>query len=236
MYVHDSVVALDTSDPLFLAEDAGFFARGRAALRAFAVLTKDMAHPIAAPVLNVSMDAEVFARLARQYALTDEGRALLRDQPDLQAASLDLAALQRMPEGTLGKALGHYYKDNGITPFVSSYPVRNDVEYLAKRYREVHDTLHIITGYGTDAISELELQAFVAGNLGLRHPVLILALTAVFMPLGMPPVWRYFDKLRAAYRRGQQSQDVALKPRYEYYWSMTVDEVRRIVGVAPSTH
>jgi ubiquinone biosynthesis protein COQ4 len=235
MSMHDCAVALDPSDPLYLAEGAGLFARARAALRAFAILTKDMAHPIAAPVLNVSMDAEVFARLAQQYALTDEGRALLREQPDLQAGSLDLSALQQLPEGTLGKALGHYYEKNGITPFVSTYPVRNDVEYLAKRYREVHDTLHIVTGYGTDTISELELQAFAAGNLGLRHPILILALTALFMPLGVPPVWKYFDKLRAAYRRGKRSQDVSLKPRYERYWSSNVDEVRRTVGVAPAT-
>jgi ubiquinone biosynthesis protein COQ4 len=235
MHIHDNVVALDPNDPLYLPEDAGLFARARAALRAFAVLTKDMGHPIAAPVLNVSMDAEVFTRLAQQYALTDEGCALLRDQPDLQAGSLDLAALQQLPEGTLGKELGHYYEKNSITPFVSSYPVRNDVEYLAKRYREVHDTLHIVTGYGTDSISELELQAFVAGNLGLRHPVLILALTALFMPLDVPPVWKYFTKLQAAYRRGKQSKDVSLKPRYEHYCSLKLDDVRRIVGVAPAT-
>ena len=232
--MHECAVALDPSDPLYLAEDAGLLARAKAALRAFAVLTKDMGHPIAAPVLNVSMDAEVFARLARQYGLTEEGRALLREQPDLQAGSLDLTALQQLPEGTLGKALGHYYEKNGITPFVSSYPVRNDVEYLAKRYREVHDTLHIVTGYGTDSISELELQAFVAGNLGLRHPILILVLTALFMPLDVPPVWKYFDKLRAAYQRGRQSEDVALKPRYEHFWSSKLDDVRQIVGVAPA--
>lgn len=235
MRMHDSAVAPDPSHPLYLAEDAGLFARAKVALRAFAILTKDMAHPIAAPVLNVSMDAEVFARLARQYARTDEGRALLRDQPDLQAGTLDLAALQQLPEGTLGKALGHYYEENGITPFVSSYPVRNDVEYLAKRYREIHDTLHIVTGYGTDSISELELQAFVAGNLGLRHPVLILVLTAIFMPLDVPPLWKYYGKLRAAYRRGRRSQDISLKPRYEHYWGAHVDEVRRVVGLAPTT-
>lgn len=234
MSIQNHTVALDPSDPLYLPESAGLFARARAALRAFAVLTKDMGHPIAAPVLNVSMDAEVFARLARQYALTDEGRALLRDRPDLQASSLDLATLQQLPEGTLGKALGHYYEHNGITPFVSTYPVRNDVEYLAKRFREVHDTLHIVTGYGTDSISELELQAFVAGNLGLRHPLLILGLTALFMPLDVPPVWKYFSKLRAAYRRGRQSKDVSLKPRYEHYWSSMLDEVRQRVGVAPA--
>jgi ubiquinone biosynthesis protein COQ4 len=53
-----------------------------------------------------------------------------------------------------------------ISPFESSYPVRNDAEYLAKRYREVHDIVHFVTGYGTDPIGELELQAFVVGTLG----------------------------------------------------------------------
>jgi ubiquinone biosynthesis protein COQ4 len=121
---------------------------------------------------------------------------------------------------------------HGITPFVSAYPVRNDVEYLAKRYREIHDMLHIVTGYGTDPIGELELQAFVFGNIGLRHPVLILTLTGMFRPMGIPPIWKYFAKLRAAYRRGRASHDVALRPRYERYWNQRVVDVRREVGLA----
>jgi ubiquinone biosynthesis protein COQ4 len=225
--------ALSSSDPLYLPEQAGFFRRALVALRAFAVLAKDQAHGVAAPMLNLSMDAEIFAELVAAYAQHEEGRTLLRERPDLQAGVVDLASLRTLPEGTLGKLLAHYYEENGIAPFESPYPVRNDVEYLAKRYRELHDMVHIVTGYGTDPISELELQAFVFGNLGLRHPVLILTLTGIFMPMSLPPVWTYFHKLRAAYRHGRASADVSLRPRYERYWSTPLEDVRRAVGLAP---
>ena len=39
-------------------------------------------------------------------------------------------------------------------------------DYVATRLREVHDVFHVVTGYGTDDIGELELQWFNCGNLG----------------------------------------------------------------------
>jgi ubiquinone biosynthesis protein COQ4 len=223
---------LGPGDPLYLPEQAGVVTRAKVALRAFFVLAEDQAHGIAGPVLNMSMDAEVYQRMAAELAAFEDGRALLRERPNLQAGALDVAALAALPEGTLGKALARYYVDNQLSPFASSYQVRSEVEYLAKRYREVHDVLHIVTGYGTDPISELELQAFVFGNLGLRQCVLILTMTALLRPMGLPWVWRYWSRLRAAYERGRRSQNVAVKPRYEHHWASTVEEVRQLVGLA----
>ncbi|MET0286543.1 MAG: Coq4 family protein [Polyangiales bacterium] len=223
---------LSSNHPLYLPEQPSYLRRALVALRAFGVLSKDQAHGIAAPMLSLSMDAEIFRKLVATYAANEEGRTLLRERPDLQAGTIDLVGLRTLPEGTLGKLLAHYYEENGIAPFASPYPARNDVEYLAKRYRELHDMVHIVTGYGTDPISELELQAFVYGNLGLRHPVLILTLTGIFMPMQLPPIWTYFPKLRAAYRHGKASADVALRPRYERYWSTPIEDVRRAVGLA----
>lgn len=224
---------LNPGDPLYLPERAGAFTRARVALRAFFVLAKDQAHGIAGPVLNMSMDAEVYRRMAAEFACSEAGRALLRERPNLEAGSLDVAALGELPEGTLGRALARYYLDNRLSPFASRYQVRDEVEYLAKRYREVHDVLHVVTGYGTDPLSELELQAFVFGNIGLRQCLLILTMTALLRPMGTPWVWTYADRLLTAYRRGRASKNVAVQPRYEHHWTSTVEEVRQLIGLAP---
>jgi ubiquinone biosynthesis protein COQ4 len=229
---HRGTPGLDPSHRLYLAPDAGVAARAKVALRAVWVLTKDQADGIAAPVLNVSMDAEVFAKIAAECARTPEGQALLREKPDLQASTLDLPAMRALPEGTLGKQLVHYYEDNGIQPFESPYPASDDVEYLAKRYRELHDVVHVVTGYGTDGLGEMELQAFIWGNLGLRNTLLNVGLTSL-LPSGARTVWLHTRELRAAYERGRQSQDVCIKPRYEHLWASSVEDVRQQIGLAP---
>jgi len=86
--------------------------------------------------------------------------------------------------------------------------------------------------YGTDPVGEMELQAFVLANLGLRQCIMILLFAAVLRPDGLPPVWTYTDKLRAAYRRGRQCKHI-VRPRYERYWESTVEEVRQQLSLAP---
>jgi ubiquinone biosynthesis protein COQ4 len=223
---------LQPGGPLHLPENAGWLTRFKVGLRALIVLAENKADGIAAPVLNASLDGDSFARLVVELAKTEQGRELLRERPNLQSGTIDLAALRTLPQGTLGNMLAQYYQDNGIEPFESPYPVRTDVEYLSKRYREIHDVVHLITGYGTDPISEMELQAFVLGNVGFRQAVMILGFAAVLRTDGLPPIWTYADKLKAAYRRGRLSKDVVLSPRYERYWASPIDEVRAQVGLA----
>ncbi len=224
-------MTLAADHALYLPRDAGLFTRAKVALRAFMVLKDDNENSTASPVLNAAMDAETFQRIATDLAKSAEGRQLLAERPDLQAGAVDLAALRRLPEGTLGRALAEYYVANGIAPFVSDYPVHSDVEYLAKRYREVHDVVHIITGYGTDVVGELELQAFVLGNIGLKQPLLIIPMVATLRPRGLAPIWTYAHKLVAAYRRGRASREIAVQPRYEHCWSWRIEDVRRAVGI-----
>jgi ubiquinone biosynthesis protein COQ4 len=216
---------------LFLPEHAGVFTRLRVGFRALRVLEKKPDDSIAAPVLNASIDGEVFAHLLGELAQSEAGRKLLRDRPCMKNG-VDLDSLAQLPQTTLGHALAAYYRDNRIQPFETPYSTDKDVDYLIKRYRETHDLVHVLTDYGTDALGEMELQAFVAGNLGLRTSVMILCFAAVLTPHGLPPIWKYTDKLRAAFKRGQQSASILL-PHYEQYFTWNVDDARRAMRLAP---
>ncbi len=219
-------------DGLVLPEGASLPTRLRLAIRALRVLDKKPDDPVAAALFNASIDGDIFRRHVDALAKTEPGRELLSERPTLQASNVDLAALGRLPEGTVGRAFAQYFADNKIQPFDTPYEIRNDVDYLVKWYRETHDLHHVLTGYATDSLGEMELQAFVAGNLGLRTSLLILMFAAVLRPHGLPPIWKYSGRLRAAYRRGKQTENL-FRVRYERFMEAPVDSLRAELKLPP---
>jgi ubiquinone biosynthesis protein COQ4 len=216
--------------PPTLPANASVITRVRTTIRALKVLADDPANPDYGPLVNVCMDSETYAKLARTWRESPEGRRLLDQRPTLQGRELDLEALARLPADTLGHEFVRYFRDNGIAPFVTTFPVANDVDYLSKRYRETHDLFHVITGYGTDEPGEMELQAFVLGNLGLRQAVLILAYSIPrrIKQEGFKDFGAYLGRLRAAYLRGRHSREM-LSVRYEKLWEQPVSALAELL-------
>lgn len=218
-----------------LAPGASLFTRLRLASRCLMVLKDDPGNTHYGPLFNACMDTETYAHMAARWRQREAGRALLDDRPSLQGPDLDLAALAALAPDTLGHALYRYFNDLKIPPFVSEFPVTNDVDYLSKRYRETHDLLHVLTGYEIDDYSEMELQAFVLGNLGLRQTLLILffGLLTLIPKAGPRAMLRYPGDLRRAYLRGRASQFL-LDVRFEDLWAEPLEAVRaRLVAPAP---
>lgn len=217
-------------DGLYLPERPSLFTRLKVAFRALRVLEKAPDDPIAAPVFNAAIDGPVFQAHAAALRETPEGEKLLNERPTLQAHNIDLRALARLPEGTVGRAFAKYFEDNKLHPFSTPYELRNDQDYIVKWYRETHDLHHVLTGYTTDSLGEMELQAFAWGNLGLRTSRFILFFAALLRPHGLPPIWRYAARLRAAYRRGRASKNL-FSVRYEQHMETTVDALRALLAI-----
>lgn len=209
-----------------LPANASSFTRLRLAIQALRVLANDPGNAYYGPFLNACLDGGTYAKMALAWREQPDKRRLLDERPSLQGCDLDLHAFAQLPEGTLGREFVRYFEVNGIEPFVSAFPVESDVDYLSKRYRETHDIFHVITGYATDELSEMELQAFVLGNLGLRQAILILAFSVPrhFPQLGLRGIRPYVRRLRAAYRRGKQSREL-LSVRYEQLWEQPVSQL-----------
>lgn len=88
--------------------------------------------------------------------------------------------------------------------------------------------LHVLTGYGTDVVGEMELQAYALGNLGIRTAVLILLFgTSEYLKVSQPGVGRseYLRRVWAAYRRGRASQQF-LGVWFEDHWETPVAMLR----------
>ena len=207
-----------------LPENASLFTRLRVAVQCLQVLKEDPTNDICGPLLNVCLDLSVYETLVQRLKDSEDGRRMLAERPSLQGKALDLGALGRLPEGTLGREFARYFQDNKISPFETTFEIRNDIDYIGKRYRETHDLLHVLTGYHTDVVGEMEVQAYALGNLGIRTAVLILLFsTPLTLLRSQPGLTRseYLRRLRTAYRRGRESGQF-LPVWFERHWETPV--------------
>ncbi|MDP1827465.1 MAG: Coq4 family protein [Archangium sp.] len=220
------------SDGLHLPEGASLLKRLGVAVKALRVLEKQPDDPVAAALLNAALDGHIYRRHAERLSTTGFGQTLLAERPTLQKGSVDLQALGQLPEGTVGRAFAEYFVQNKIEPFSTPYVIRNDVDYLIKWYRETHDLHHVLTGYATDAVGEMELQAFALGNMGFRVSVMILCFAALLRPHNLPPMWKYWGRLKSAYRRGKASENL-FDVRYDQYLEAKVEALQQALRIPP---
>ncbi|ATB42858.1 hypothetical protein CYFUS_008337 [Cystobacter fuscus] len=213
---------------LRLPDNASLFTRLRVAGQCLKGLKQDPTNPTYGQTFNLSLNGNVYAALVQQLQRSEEGRRLLSKRPSLSARELDLAALERLPEGTLGHEFARYYRDNKISPFETTLELKNDVDFLSKRYRETHDLQHVLTGYATDVMGEMELQAYILGNLGLRTTMFVL-LNSTLGQLKAPQSGiersEYLRRVWAAYRRGRASPQF-LDFWFEEHWETPVATLR----------
>jgi len=101
--------------------------------------------------------------------------AAARDR--LRAPDLDLDKLRALPEGSVGRVAGAFFKEHGLDP--AALPRRaatTDAEWMSAHLYETHDLWHVLTGFGPDVAGELGLQAFYAAQ--VEGPVALTILTA----------------------------------------------------------
>lgn len=107
---------------------------------------------------------------------TTQGRALRLSEPQLAPRLDDHATLRRMPAGSLAHAYCDFMEREGLTAqglvdeFEAfsrerGFPQFNDhAQWYLDRMRDTHDLLHVLTGYGRDALGEQCVLAFSYGQ------------------------------------------------------------------------
>jgi ubiquinone biosynthesis protein COQ4 len=106
----------------------------------------------------------------RQFARfrqTKTGRAVLYESRRLFDRLSDRASLAALPEGSLGRAYYDFMAVENLSAeglvemsHIRRPPAPDDVTLFRERNREMHDLLHIVTGYGRDPLGEACLVAF----------------------------------------------------------------------------
>lgn len=109
-------------------------------------------------------------KAGERFLTSERGMDVRVKEPFLPTILDDHAALRRMPEGSLAHAYCDFMEKEGLTAqglveefnrFAADKPKYNDqFQWYMNRMRDVHDMLHVLTGYGRDALGEACVLAF----------------------------------------------------------------------------
>ncbi|PTR12701.1 MULTISPECIES: Coq4 family protein [unclassified Novosphingobium] len=202
---------------------------------------------------NTENTAEVFGifaalpwrgggRAGSAFLATRQGHALALAEPWLPAVLDDHAALRRMPAGSLAQAYCDFMEAEGLTAqglveeaerFLADRPRYNDrFQWYMNRLRDVHDLLHVLTGYGRDALGEACVLAFTFPQQPAPGHLFIAWMAALQMKLRLNSRAPVLGAVREAWRRGKscprlmEQSIVALLP-------LPLEEARRRLGIVP---
>jgi len=184
-----------------------------------------------------AFSATAIDRSFERFRSQEQGRAILaRDQTLLDRLS-DRDALERLPEGSLGRVYAEFTRAEAISPqglvdaSLAAPPEPLDASpdrlRFAARLRDSHDLWHMVTGYGRDLIGEAALLAFTYRQTGNRGIGLIVL--AAYWKAGRDlPDARAM--IRDAYRRAGRA-DWLPAADWESLLERPLEEVRRELRV-----
>jgi ubiquinone biosynthesis protein COQ4 len=148
--------------------------RPRKALHHFRQLLKDKENTQEVFYIFESLPWPNLRKTGQAFLTSERGKALRIGEPSLPAILDDHEALRRMPAGSLGQAYCDFMEREGLTAqglvdeyaeFAKHQPDYQDqFKWYMDRLRDVHDMLHVLSGYGRDALGEASVLAFTYGQ------------------------------------------------------------------------
>jgi len=210
--------------------------RWRRAFRALGRVLRDPEQTDQVLVFSTYANAGTLPRRIQRFLDEPGGQRLYRERRTIDSQSIDLEALGKLPEGTLGRAYADFLRSRGLSPdvFEGTPDEVSDpaMAYVIQRMRQTHDLWHVVTGYDTDPASEVALQAFTFGQLGAPSSGILAVLGTVRGMSMKPDLAR--DIVRAL-RLGRRTKKLAIFP-WEDYWSTPLVDVRRMLGLPVDPH
>ena len=119
-----------------------------------------------------SLPSKSFPVRVRHLTLSPRGEALRASEPSLPSLLDDHAALRKTPLGSVAHAYCDFMEREGLSAagLVAEAdklgrPKFNDLtQWYADRSRDVHDLMHVLTGYGREALGEQCVLLFTHGQ------------------------------------------------------------------------
>jgi ubiquinone biosynthesis protein COQ4 len=229
---HNASSTAEELEAVRIALAGNTLGRVKISARALARLMRDPEDTRQVFVLYAALNAPSAPRITRTVLGNPDGRRLFEARAAIDSRTVDLAALAKMPEGTLGWAYARHMRENGLDPDIFQAPpgVPADIAWVAQRLRQSHDVWHVVAGYGTDIAGELCLQAFTLAQVRAAGPAVLTSIGTLR--------WMWQDKRLVArvlegWRRGRRARSLLAVP-WEERWAEPLEAVRRDLGVVPA--
>ena len=180
---------------------------------------------------------------ARAYLASERGQRVYSSETYLVPILDDHLALRRLPEGSVAQAYCDFMEREGLTAqglidefdkFSADRPKFDDkLEWYYRRLRDTHDMLHVLTGYGRDALGEACVLAFTYS----QQPAFANLFISYMAGLNMrkrgttdAPILR---AIREGQRLGKACPRIAELPIRQLL-AMPLDEARTKLNITPA--
>jgi ubiquinone biosynthesis protein COQ4 len=212
------------------------------ALKAMRTVLRDPEDTRQVFILMDALRGKTSLRQFERFRATETGRAVLAERRNLFDWLSDRARLAALPAGTLGRAYHDFTAAEHLSAegLVAVSNLREtlkpgeDMTLFRERTREMHDLLHIVTGYGRDPLGEACLAAFTFAQTGLKGFAMIAITSTRKIARACPghPVRRTIFE---GYRRGRRA-DWLVGADWEHLLDQPLANVRTRFGVIPATY
>ena len=183
-----------------------------------------------------------FTAAGVKFLSSERGQALRAREPYLPAILDDHAALRRMPAGSLAHAYCDFMEREGLSAaglveefekFAHDKPrFQDQFLWYLNRGRDVHDLLHVLTGYGRDGLGEACVLAFTYS----QQPSPAHLFIGYMAGLNMKKSVKSSAPVLRAVREGQKLGKACprlIETSITELLPLPVDEVRRRLNITP---
>ncbi len=187
-----------------------------------------------------ALNGNSFQSEFKKFAKSEQGQKRIQENRYLPPLLDDHDWLRTLPDGSLGRAYLDFMTSEGLTAqgLVDEYSasgIQRDfghplMNFYGNRARDTHDMLHVLTGFGRDALGEASVLGFTHGQRsGLG--VIFIAYGAAWevrktAPKGAPVM----ESVREARRIGKAAKDIMYEDLIALL-PLSLDAVRKTLNI-----
>lgn len=165
------------------------------------------------------------------------------------AQPLDLDELAQMPEGSLGRVYRAWIVDNGLTAQIAmNYRefhqtlvdsgqldgMPDELQYAVLRGFQLHDFLHVLSGYDPSPQGEIALQAFSLAQLQFPYFAMWMSTSTTQMTYVDPTrIVPLMDAISDGWQYGRRTPQISLH-KWEQELERPLDEIRAEWRIEPT--
>ena len=224
-----------------MSQPVSYRLRPIAAVRAVRHLMRNREDTQQVFLLVEALRGKTTLRQFARFRQTETGRTVLGEHRRLLDRLSDRASLAALQPGTLGRAYYDFMAAENLSAEglveasrIERPPASDDLTLFRERGREMHDLLHVVTGYGRDPLGEACLVAFTYAQNRLKGLAVIAVSAARRIARSRPgqPVRRAVFE---GYRHGRSAGWLP-GADWEALLAQPVESIRSQFAVKPPTY
>jgi len=215
------------------------------ALRHFRELIRNKEDTTQVFYILEALNGNSFQQSFVKFANSEAGQKHLAEKQYLPELLDNHDWLRTLPDGSLGRAYLDFMTREGLTAqgLVDEYDTsgidrdygNSDMKIYGDRSRDTHDMLHVLTGYGRDALGEASVLGYTHSQHGGLGVIFIAYGAAREVKKTAPKGAPVMKSVHEARRIGKAAKDIVYEDLMALL-PMQLDEVRVHLGIELPTH